>query len=260
MTVRRLPWLFPRLVIAGALAGVLALAPATLRAGAANTVVSGASPVVSGVGRSDTDGPHIRCERREHDSDTERRRKHRCHATFTAPRGAVIGIVEFGPDAVIRSTNSGPIGVQLDEGYILLVFDPSVGAFVRAASQTQILPGRVYAIIGGPRYLSQLLRQTLKVARGVVVGGRTAKCTTSASGCQVVSGLVVSGARAVITVAYKQPRAKAQTFITRADKAGRFSVAFPVPYRPQGKARYLLATVGVSIGGASATVPFVVSR
>ncbi len=252
MTVRRLPWLLPRLVIVGALAGTLALAPATLRAGAASPAVTmiHAQP-------DDTTTPREKCERRGQENDrsgadefdTKHRRGHRCHAQFSASPNALIGSIEEGPDAILRFMGSGPIDVLLDDGYILLVFDPRVGHFVRAPLQTRIDKNHAYAIVSGARYLSQLFRQNITL-RPVVVGGRS----------QTVSGLALNRARVVIKVSYKQKGAKPQAFTIRANTLGRFSLTFTVPYRPQGKARNFLATVVVSSNGVSASIPFVVSR
>lgn len=252
MMVRRLPWLLPRLVIVGALAGALTLAPATLRAGAASPAV-----VQIHTQPDDTTTPREKCERRGHESDqrgsdefdTKHRRGHRCHAQFSASPDALIGTIEYGPDAVLRFMGSGPIDILLDDGYVLLVFNPSRGRFERAASQTRIDKNHAYAIVAEARYLSQLFRQNITL-RPVVVGGRS----------QFVSGLALSKARVVIKVSYKQRGAKSQTFTIRANTLGRFSLTFTVPYRPQGSARNFLATVVVSSNGVSASIPFVVSR
>jgi len=250
--VRRLPWLLPRLVVVGALAVALTLAPATLRAGAASPAV-----VQIHTQPNDTTTPREKCERRGHENDrrgsdefdTKHRRGHRCHAQFSASPDALIGTIEEGPDAVLRFMGSGPIDVLLDEGYVLLQFDPRVGHFVRAPLQTRIDKSHAYAIVSEARYLSQLFRQNITL-RPVVVGGRS----------QTVSGLALNRAKVVIKVSYKQKGAKSQTFTTRAGVLGRFSLTFTVPYRPQGKARNFLATVVVSSNGVSASIPFVVSR
>ncbi len=246
MMVRSLPWLFPRLVIVGALAGTLALAPATLHAGAA-------SPAIRPM--DGTSGPVVICVRRGQENDrqdnsgTQRLRVHPCHAIFTFSPGALIGAIVLGPDAVLRFAGTGPIGVQLDPGYVLLVFNSRLGRFVRAASQTQIDGQHAYAIVSDARYLSQLFRQNITL-RPVVVGGQK----------QFVSGLALNKAKVVIKVSYKQRGAKSQTFTTKANTLGRFLLTFTVPYRPQGNARNFLATVLVSSNGVSASIPFVVTK
>ncbi len=253
MMVRRLPWLFPRLVIVGALASALALAPATLRAGAASPAVRPAHMVADDGGPDTMD--RRECDRRGQNNDRRdefdksHRRGHRCHAQFSAPPDALIGPIELGPDGVLRFKGSGPIAVLLDDGYVLLQFDTRRGRFARAVSQTQIDKSHAYAIIPVARYLSQLFRQNITL-RPIVVSGRN----------QVVSGLALNRAKVVIKLSSKQRGAKSRTFTTRANALGRFTVTFAVPYRPQGSARYLIATVAVSSNGVSATIPFLVSK